>query len=575
MSDSDVRELVRGLEHGQLDRREVLRRSIGLGLSASAIGTLMAGKAPVAFAAAAPSSQIDASTLVIADNMSSGGLWITLDPGLIYEINPQALMNVVYETLYQLPDSTKPDAFEPLLAEGMPEVSADGLEATVTLKSGVTFHHTGNQMTADDWVFSLNRTRSLKGNPSYLAEYWDSVEAVDRMTLKFSFSSPQPALVAILTSTPLAVTDSKTVMEQGGTGVNAADAATPGAGAVDSATEWLNSNSAGTGPFTIAQWDPNTEVIIERNPDYWGDAPTLERMIWRNIVDLSSQLQAVQSGEADIAFSLDPDAAGQVESDPNLQLLSNPTISLEYLAMHTQESPGGPLATKELRQAIANAIDYTGIIDGLLTGAAVRPATIVPLPMPGSETVQAKAYSTDLVKAQELFDGTGLGEIQLALSYRAEGIGQGNVDEATLATKIQSDLQQIQGLTIELNPMDANTWIEAYRASELQFTIAPWGPDFPDIQSYIEPFGRTDAGVARRVGYSNPTVDTLLDDIVTEQDAAAKDALYISVQETLIDDAPFVVLFQPTERRPARSVVQGVSVHFLFGLQLRYASKTG
>ncbi len=127
-----------------------------------------------------------------------------------------------------------------------------------------------------------------------------------------------------------------------------------------------------------------------------------------------------------MAFSLDPDAVEQVTSDPNLQLLSTPSISLEYLAMHTQEDPGGPLANPDVRRAISHAIDYDGIINDLLKGAAVRPPTVVPLPLPGSEEVQDLALATDLARAQELFDAAGVGEIELSLSFRAEGAGAGS-----------------------------------------------------------------------------------------------------------------------------------------------------
>ncbi|MDQ3467201.1 MAG: ABC transporter substrate-binding protein, partial [Chloroflexota bacterium] len=266
MDDSRITHLVNEFQAGRIDRRQLLRRAVAAGLSAPAVGLLLgqtataSSPAKVIAFAAAPNRQVDATTLVIADNMSSGGLWLSLDPGRFYEVNPGPLMNLVYEPLYHLPDSSQPDVFEPLLASDMPEVSADGLEATVRLREGVTFQSTGNPMTADDVVYSLNRTRTLKDNPSYLAEYWDSVEAVDPLTVKFTLPAPNPALVAILTSTPLAVMDSVAVTEQGGTGVAAAEEgseATPGAGEPDSATEWLNENSAGTGPFMISQLDPN------------------------------------------------------------------------------------------------------------------------------------------------------------------------------------------------------------------------------------------------------------------------------------------------------------------------------
>ena len=574
MSEDRIAELSRRIATEAFTRRRLLKGAAA-GLAVPAMGAGLgraAGAAPRPGGETTARYQADATTLVIADNMSSGGLWLTLDPGQFYEINPSPLMNVVYETLYHLPDSSQPDAFEPLLAESMPEVSADGTEVTVRLRSGVSFHNTGNPMTADDWVFSLNRTRNLQGNPAYLTEYWTSVEAVDPSTLLFTLEAPNPALVAILTSPSLSVSDSVAVAELGGTAEPPPEG-TPATG-TDAAGDAFQETSFGTGPYILTQYDPNTEVIIERNPDYWGEAPALERIVWRNIVGANEQLQAVQAGEADIAFALDPDAIAQVEEDENLQLLSGQSISLQYLGLHTQEEPGGPLATKEVRQAIAHAIDYDGIINDLLAGAAVRPATVVPLPFPGTETVQAEAYTTDLARAQELFDAAGLGDVEITLSFRAEGQGPSGLSEPTLATKLQSDLEQIDGLTVNLEPMDANTWIADYRASSLQFVLAPWGPDFPGIETYTEPFGRSGQGVAQRVGYENPEVDATLDQIITETDPAAKEELYVAVQRALIGDVPFILLYQPTISRPARTTVQGVTIHFVYQIQLRYASKT-
>ena len=84
-------------------------------------------------------------------------------------------------------------------------------------------------------------------------------------------------------------------------------------------------------------------------------------------------MQAVQAGEADIAYSLDPDNAQSVEDDENLQLISGPSLAIEYLAMHTQEDPGGPVSNKLVRQAIGHAIDYDGIVNDLMQGAAIQP----------------------------------------------------------------------------------------------------------------------------------------------------------------------------------------------------------
>jgi peptide/nickel transport system substrate-binding protein len=567
MTDARFQQYLARFQNARLNRRALVQGAAAAAVAfpaGLALGTHDVGAAPLA----APRRQIDATTLVIADDLRPGNQWITFDPAWIYEINSAAGQCLVYEALYDLPDSTKPDEFTPLIAADFPQVSEDGLEVIIPLRSGVKFH-SGNEMTADDIVFSWNRLKNIKFQPSFLAtDYWSSVEAVDPQTIKINLVSPNAALVAILTSIPLAVTDSNLLRENGGTDAEDADQ-------TDTAKEWLNAgNSVGTGPYRLTTWELGSEVIIEKNPDYWGEAPKLDRIIWRNVPDANSQLQAVQAGEADIAYSLDPDVASSVTEDENLQLIAGPSLAIEYLAMHTQEEVGGPLANRTLRQALGYAIDYDGIINGLMAGAAIQPATIAPEPLPGTVEVQDKKYVTDIAKAQQLFDEAGGGPVELTLSYGAGDIGSGGLDVETICTKLQADLQQIEGLTITLNPMDTAQRLEEYRAAKLAFTIGPWTPDFPDIHAYAEPFGRTDVAAAKRVGYSNPDVDAALDAAIAESDPEARTALYVEVLTHIIEDAPFLMLYQPLDQKPANKNVQDVQTHSIYQLYLRNASKS-
>ena len=137
----------------------------------------------------------------------------------------------------------------------------------------------------------------------------------------------------------------------------------------------LNTWPVGTGPYMLTAWDITSEITIEANPDYWGEPAGFDRIIFRNVADSSTQLQLLETGEADMAFAADPDKMQQILDNPGLQLLEGPSLAYEYVAMHTSEEVGGPLAKKEARQAVAHAIDYQGIIDGLMGGRAVRPAT--------------------------------------------------------------------------------------------------------------------------------------------------------------------------------------------------------
>jgi peptide/nickel transport system substrate-binding protein len=569
--------VVHDIAQAEVSRRSFMKKA---GAAGAAAGIAAAGVS--ASASAAPSAgsrrgavrgQIDARTLVVLDDLP-GQNWLYLDPAVIYEINPTAAINMIYECLYHLPDGANLTGFEPLLAEGMPEISADGLTATIKVKQGVKFHNSGNTMTAADWVFSWNRLKALQGNPSFLfTENITSVEAVDDQTLQLNLVVPNAALVPILSAIPFAVTDSKVIQEHGGV----ADNATPvvSGGALDPVTAWINEgNSAGTGPMRLTVWDTANEVELEAFPEYWGTKPGVDRIIFRNVKDANTQLQLIQTGEADMAFALDPDAAESVKSDPNMQILEGSSLAHEYIALHTSAEVGGPLSNQAVRQAIAHAIDYDGIINGLLGGAAVRPATIVPLGLLGAEDVLPNSYQTDLAKAQELYDSAGVGEVEITLTWGSGQATPAGLSRDILAAKYQEDLQKINGLTVSLNPMDAAQRLADYRNGLLQSTMSDWSPDYPDVHTYAHPFGHSGGAATKRVGFNNPEVDAMLDAGIAELDPEARKQYYIDVQKVIIETAAFLAIFQPIYRSPASVRVQGAQPHGLYILQLRGASKT-
>jgi len=576
-----ISDLINRFNSGELSRRSFMKRAGAAGLSATAISSIVAERGLAAPSHSIPMYQrfqSDANTLVIADDISpTGGSWLTADPGWFYEIAPAAFMNIVYEPLYHLPDSTKLDQFEALLADGMPVIADDAKSVTIKLKQGVTFHNSGNPMTSADVIFSWNRLVNLKYQGSFLpAEFCDGFEAVDDFTIKLTWNTPRAQLLPAIMAIPLSILDSKLLKEKGGT--DAADADTK-----DTARTYLEGTSAGTGPYMLTKWDLNSEVVVEKNPSYHGDAGKLDRIIWRISTQPSQQVQLVQSGEVDLAYSLDPDKADSVASDPNLQLITGPTLAIQYFGMKVADDEdkaadkgctcAGPLLHKEIRQAIGYAIDYDGIISGLLGGSGLHPATVVPEPLLGTDAVKDLAYHQDLAKAQALFDSAGLGNIEVTLTFDSGGIGEGGVSLDALAAKMQSDIQQIKGLTLKLAPLDGTDRITQYRAGKLQATVSPWTPDYPDVNTFTGPFAQTGVAAAKRMGYSNPQVDEWLKQGLAELDVEKRKEIYVNVLKTMIDDAAFLVLYQTIDRKPANKAVQGITIHSVYIYQLRYASK--
>ena len=211
----------------------------------------------------------------------------TLDPHRQYEISPPQIMRAVYETLVTLPDKGATiDRVEPLLAESY-EISDDALVYTFKLRSDAKFA-SGNPVTADDVVFSFKRLGNLQDNPSWLfSDHVASIEAADPSTVKITLKEPNAAFLSMLVSPNFAVMDSKVAQEQGGTDAEDAKDA-------DKATDWLDGNSAGSGPYILKEWKRNEQVVIERNPNYWRGSAPFDRVIFRDIPDDAARQQALE-----------------------------------------------------------------------------------------------------------------------------------------------------------------------------------------------------------------------------------------------------------------------------------------
>jgi peptide/nickel transport system substrate-binding protein len=160
----------------------------------------------------------------------------TADPGRNYEPTGVLIGKALYDTLltFEGSDVTKP---VPSLAESF-EQSDDGKTLTLKLRQGATFSD-GSPVTADDVVFSLDRVRDLKGNPSFLL---DGVEVAktDDTTITLTAETARPELPFVLPNPALGILNSKVVKEHGGT-----------ADSTDKAEQYLNGASAGSGPYQL------------------------------------------------------------------------------------------------------------------------------------------------------------------------------------------------------------------------------------------------------------------------------------------------------------------------------------
>ena len=213
---------------------------------------------------------------------------------------------------------------------------------------------------------------NIKDQPSQYVANVDHVVIVDPQTVDIMLKDPTQPLLTILCGPNFGILDRKVLEKQGGTA--GADAKTE-----DKATNWLNQNSAGAGPFTLAGWTRNAQILLTRNPHYWRGPAHFEHVVLRHMGDSATQLLAIKRGDIDAAFNLIPEQVATLKGDKDVRVEGLESLDFVYMALTSEPEFNKALAVKEARQAIAYAIDYDGIINSMLGGQAMRCASFIPI----------------------------------------------------------------------------------------------------------------------------------------------------------------------------------------------------
>jgi peptide/nickel transport system substrate-binding protein len=499
----------------------------------------------------------DAKTLVIGITEDT----TSLDPARGFETATTIVHKAVYETLVTFP----PDNVEKIIPGLATKwtTSEDGKTYTFTLKEGVVFS-TGNPMTADDVVFSFNRTMHIQGNPSFLAETIESVTASDPKTVVLKLKAPDPAILAKLIFGAFAVTDSKAIKAQGGTDAEGADKD-------DKAETWLNQNSAGTGPYVLTKWDKNNETVLVRNAKHQGTAAAFDQVILRDMPQAATQKAALETGDIDIAHDLTSDQIASVKSNTDLKLFEGLSSTLIFLKFNNNKDVGGPLSDQRVQKAVRLALDYEGIVK-LAGGSAVTPPSVIPVGFAGTLPTD-KALKRDVAGAKKLLADAGQGSgFSADLAY--PDITFHGVNFGTMAQKVQADLKEI-GITVNLKPSDLTTALAKYRDGTEPFGLWLWLPDYWDALDYVEFLPGTTVG--KRAGWTDENADAeikdLRDKVKVEGDAAKRADLFAKIQVYLQEKGPFAPVVQPGTQIGYRATLKGFAYNPLWRLDPATLSK--
>ncbi|UIJ72791.1 ABC transporter substrate-binding protein [Aurantimonas sp. HBX-1] len=479
----------------------------------------------------------------------------SLDPQAVTANNDFRILVNVFDGLVRFRKGTMD--VEPALATRW-TISPDGLTYRFQLREDVTFHD-GTPFDAAAVKFTFDRMLQPDHpfhatGPFPLAFFFSTVKevtVVDPLTVEFTLREPYaPFLSALAYPTGLIV--SPTAVAEAG-----AD---------------FGRRPVGTGPFRFESWEPNAKVVVSRNDDYWGEAPSLEAVEFRPIVDAAARTAQLSSGEIDLMVEAPAGSLAGFRADPAFAVHEQAGPHLWFLILNTKE---GPFADKRVRQAVNYAIDKQAIVEDVLKGSAEIAAGPIPPAFGWANDETVEPYPHDPEKARALIREAGADGATLTF-YVADG-GSGMLDPVAMATAIQADLAEV-GLNARIETYEWNTFLSNVNPGlegKADMAEMAWMTNDPDTLPFLAL--RSDAvpdnGGFNAGYYANPEVDRLLAEARQSTDQATRGALYKQVQRIVHDDAPWVFVANWKQSAVSSARVSGFDLEPSFLLILRDVAK--
>jgi peptide/nickel transport system substrate-binding protein len=426
---------------------------------------------------------------------------------------------------------------KPLLARSW-EASADGLTYTFNLRRGVTFHDgTPFDAAAVKWNFDRWKDESNLYHRGEFA-YWNfvagfnevvkSVEVVDPTTVRISLDRPQGpfllnlALFAFGFSSPTAM---------------AAD------------YEKSLRNPTGTGPFKFTERVAGDRVVLDRNPDYWGEPANLDRVVIRTLPDNGARFLALRGGSVDMIEGPNPEDVSTARRDRGLSVILRPPLNVGYVGFNLNAKPFDNL---RVRQAVAAALNRRTIVDALYGSTSTVASQLIPPGMLGyNPDVKGPVYDPD--KAKRLLSEAGLANgFSTELWYMPVNRPY-MPDSRAIGEAMASDLGKV-GIKVELKTEDWGSFLTARTKGKYPMYQLGWIGDNGDPDNFLFAFFGNYAGENT---WDNAQVRSLLRQAQTSTDSTERDEAYRQVNALVDAELPRVPLAHNSTPLIARSYVKG------------------
>lgn len=448
---------------------------------------------------------------------------VSLDPHVQLSGGMLQYSHLVFDPLVRW---AKDGSLELRLAEKYEQI--DDVTMRFFLKKGIKFH-SGNEMTAKDVVFTLDRLKK-SGDFKGIFEPFEKAVVVDDYTV--DLVTKQPYGLVLSTATYIFPLDSAFY-----TGTD--DKGQPKDAIIKTDYSFANVNESGTGPFVVTSREQGTKVIFDRFADYWDNTGNVEQIVLTPIATDATRVAALLSGDIDWATPIPPQDLERIASSEDLQLVTMGGSRIITLQMNQNRNEA--FKNAKVRLAMCYAYNNDGVVQNIMKDFAVAGGQQGPEGLAGYKAELTPRY--DLEKAKALMVEAGYAD-----GFEATMIAPNNryVNDEKISEAFVSMMAKI-GIKIILKTMPKAQYWDEFDAQVADIQMIGWHPDTEDSANYSEfltmcPNKETGYGQYNSGNYCNARVDELVIAAASETDMAKRNAMLQEVEQIMYDEAAFIPL---------------------------------
>jgi len=470
-----------------------------------------------------------------------------LDPHVSTSVGFVPIENAYESLVYTERDTTR---LVPVLAESW-TVSPDGRAFTFKVRRGVRFHD-GAELDAAAVRASFERLRKLNKGPAWVLRHVESVEVRDPATVEIRVLPGGPPFPEAFTL--IRIVSPKTLRDKEIAG--------------DLAQDFLNRQSAGTGPYRILSWQRSQRVVLRKFDAYWRGWKRPNHFLAVNMLvipEASTQQLMLEKGELDMAMKFPAEALAALERNRDLQVVRAP--GLRVLSLRLQNA-APPTSDVRVRQAINYAFDWASF-NKTMSGLYDPPTGPVPKLFLGNWAPKVP-YTHDPTRAKALLQAAGYGEGKKARLIADILIAA--PDQRKAAEILQQGLQATGAAELDIREYEwpvmlkyATEWQKTKDPATAHHLYGLWTPPrVPDAYAYLwyTHHSKAIGAFARNMmNYANPQVDDLIDRAAAQTKPAQKIELYRQASQLIVDDAADLFLGTLTKVYVLRRSVKGFYAH--------------